>query len=74
MKRLKKMIQKLVSMIILVLMLYLTLMIVKPEKITSHLNYQFYTVLTNSMEPKIPTYSLVLVKKFETLFTTTIVV
>ena len=66
MKRLKKMIQKLVSMIILVLMLYLTLMIVKPEKITSHLNYQFYTVLTNSMEPKIPTYSLVLVKKFET--------
>lgn len=40
-------------------------MIVKPEKITSTLNYQFYTVLTNSMEPKILTYSLVLVKKFK---------
>lgn len=62
MKLLKKMIQTFVSVLILVLMLYLTLMIVNPEKI----NYQFYAVLTNSMEPKIPTYSLVLVKKFET--------
>ena len=62
MKLLKKMIQKVVSVLILVLILYITLMIVNPEKI----NYQFYTVLTNSMEPKIPTYSLVLVKKFET--------
>lgn len=62
MKRLKKMIQTFISVVILVLILYITLMIVNPEKI----NYQFYTVLTNSMEPKIPTYSLVLVKKFET--------
>lgn len=36
-----------------------------PEKAKEMIGYQPYIVLTNSMEPEIPTYSLVLVKKFK---------
>ena len=40
-------------------------MILVPEKINNIINYKFYTVVTNSMEPTIPTYSLVCVKNFK---------
>ncbi len=33
-----------------------------PEQVTNITGYRFYTVLSNSMEPTIPTYSLVLSK------------
>lgn len=65
MKILKKFIQKFFYVIIVFLIFYIAIMIFKPEKISSMLNYQFYTVLSDSMEPKIPTYSLVLVKNFK---------
>lgn len=65
MKILKKFIQIFFYVIIVFLIFYIAIMTFKPEKITSILDYQFYTVLSNSMEPEIPTYSLVLVKKFK---------
>ena len=40
-------------------------MLITPEKINNILDYKFYSVLTNSMEPEIPTYSLVCIKKFK---------
>lgn len=50
---------------IVLLMLYIVAMITFPEKMNNIFNYQLYTVLTNSMEPTIPTYSLVFIKKFK---------
>lgn len=47
------------------LIIYIGLMTFIPENVTIRLNYKFYTVLTNSMEPTIPTNSLVCVKAFE---------
>lgn len=65
MKRLKKFLRLIFYVIITLLITYITLMILVPEKINSIMNYKFHTVLTNSMEPTIPTYSLVCVKNFE---------
>lgn len=65
MKILKKFIIKIFYVVIIFLILYIVTMIIIPEKVNNILDYKFYTVLTNSMEPKIPTYSLVCIKKFE---------
>lgn len=65
MKILKKFIIKIFYVVIILLILYIVAMIISPEKLNNFLDYKFYTVLTNSMEPKIPTYSLVCIKKFE---------
>ncbi|HCW54336.1 MAG TPA: signal peptidase I [Clostridium sp.] len=51
--------------VIVLLIIFISLMIFAPKKMNSIMNYKFYTVLTNSMEPRIPTNSLVLVKKFK---------
>lgn len=44
------------------LFLFVIAMQIQPETTSSFVGYQFYTVLTDSMEPVIPTYSLVLSK------------
>lgn len=49
----------------ILLILYILTMIFFPEKINDIINYKSYIVLTDSMEPKIPTYSFVFIKKFE---------
>ena len=57
---------KIISYIVMALLIvYIALMIFAPKKMNNIINYKFYTVLTNSMEPRIPTYSLVCVKKFK---------
>lgn len=65
MKILKKFIIKFFYVVIIFLILYIVTMIIAPEKVNNILSYKFYTVLTNSMEPEISTYSLVCIKKFE---------
>ena len=47
------------------LILYILTMIFFPEKINDIINYKSYIVLTNSMEPKIPTYSFVFIKNLK---------
>lgn len=65
MKILEKFIKIITYLAILSLIIYITLIKLVPEKVNNIINYKFYTVLTNSMEPTIPTYSLVCVKKFK---------
>ena len=65
MKKLKKFIRIIFYGVVTLLTMYITLMILVPEKITDIINYKFHTVLTNSMEPTIPTYSLVCVRNFK---------
>lgn len=65
MKIFHKFAKKIFYLLFIFLILYILIMIFLPEKINDIINYKFYIVLTNSMEPKIPTYSLVLIKKFE---------
>lgn len=48
--------------LIIELIFCFALIIYFPEQITKFTGYRLYTVLTNSMEPTIPTYSLVLTK------------
>lgn len=64
MKKLRKIVRLASWFLILILILYTVLMVVQPKKMSQFVRYQFYTVLTDSMEPRIPTYSLVCVKKF----------
>ena len=65
MKILFKIFKKAFYLIIIFLILFILIMLITPEKINNILDYKFYSVLTNSMEPEIPTYSLVCIKKFE---------
>lgn len=65
MKKFPKFIKYIFYLIFLLLTVYILIIIIAPEKINNILNYKFYSVLTNSMEPEIPTYSLVCIKKFE---------
>lgn len=65
MKLFPKFIKKIFYLIFILLLFYILIMIITPEKINNILNYKFYSVLTNSMEPQIPTYSLVCIKKFK---------
>lgn len=64
MKIFHKFTKKLFYLLFIFLILYILIMTFLPEKINGIINYKFYIVLTNSMEPRIPTYSLVFVKKF----------
>ena len=62
MKRKKK------SHILFVLVIFAGLMVLSiyaPDKLKQYIGYQFYIVYTDSMEPTIPTNSLVLVKLFK---------
>lgn len=65
MKILSKILKKSFYLIIIFLILFILIMLITPEKINNILDYKFYSVLTNSMEPEIPTYSLVCIKKFK---------
>ena len=65
MRKFPKYIKNIFYLIFISLILYILIMIIAPEKIDNILDYKFYSVLTNSMEPKIPTYSLVCIKKFK---------
>lgn len=57
---------KIICYIVMALLIvYIALMIFAPKKMNNIIDYKFYTVLTNSMEPRIPTYSLVCVKNFK---------
>lgn len=49
-----------------VLVIYIGLMLFWPQQIRRLVPYSFYAVLSESMEPRIPVYSLVCVKKFTT--------
>ena len=65
MKILKKFIKIILYLAILLLIVYITLMILVPKKVNNIINYSFYTVLTDSMEPTIPVNSLVCVRNFK---------
>ena len=65
MKRMKKIINIIFYVIIAILICYIVAITLATKKTSEILGYQFYTVYTNSMEPTIPTYSLVGVKKFK---------
>ena len=65
MKILFKIFKKSFYLIIIFLILFILIMLITPKKINNILDYKFYSVLTNSMEPEIPTYSLVCIKKFK---------
>lgn len=65
MNKLSKFIKIIFYQLIALLIIYIILMLLVPEKINSILDYKFYTVLSNSMEPTIPTYSLVCIKNFK---------
>lgn len=65
MKKLKNFINFAFYIVIIILIIYICTSIIAPQKTSKITGYQFYTVLTNSMEPEIPTYSLVCVKNFE---------
>lgn len=61
-----KKIGNLISIIIIgILGLYIILMFTVPEKLNEFIGYRFCNILTGSMEPIIPTNSLVLVKILE---------
>ena len=64
MKKAKKFLHFTFYIMILILTLYIVLLLIAPEKIDKILGYKFYIVLTNSMEPRIPTYSLACIKTF----------
>lgn len=52
-----------IRMILIVELIFCFAVIVYfPDRVTELVGYRFYTVLTDSMEPTIPTYSLVLTK------------
>lgn len=65
MNLLKKFTEIITCLVIILLITYIAAIKLVPDKIDNIINYKFYTVLTNSMEPTIPTYSLVCVKKFK---------
>ena len=65
MKILKKFIKIISYLAILLLVTYMVLIILVPKKVNNIIHYKFYTVLTSSMEPTIPTYSLVCVRTFK---------
>lgn len=60
---LEKFIKIITYLAILLLIIYIISIKLVPEKVNNIIDYKFYTVLTNSMEPTIPTYSLVCIKK-----------
>lgn len=62
MKLISKFIKNIFFTIVILLITFISSMYLYPEKTAQILGFRFYTVLTDSMEPTIPTYSLVLSK------------
>lgn len=60
MKKIKKITSFFFPYILVYFVVLFTALILIPKQLPNLLGYQFYTVLTNSMEPTIPTYSVVL--------------
>lgn len=56
----KNIIQMIRKILIVELVLLFTVIIYFPDQVSGLVGYRFYTVYTDSMEPTIPTYSLVL--------------
>lgn len=62
MKLLKKIISFMSAVLVIALLVFTICMQLYPKETSSIVGFRFYTVLTNSMEPVIPTYSLVFSK------------
>ncbi|MFQ6860431.1 MAG: hypothetical protein ACLROI_04175 [Beduini sp.] len=60
MKKIKKITSFFFPYVIVYFVVLFTALILMPKEVPNLLGYQFYTVLTDSMEPTIPTYSIVL--------------
>lgn len=58
----KRLLRYLFFAVVAILILFIAMMSFYPEKTSDFIGYRFYTVLTNSMEPRIPTYSIVISK------------
>ena len=61
----KKILKNLSDAILILLVVYIVLMKICPEKVDGLLGYQTFVILTDSMEPVIPTGSAVLVKNLK---------
>ncbi|MRM89569.1 signal peptidase I [Faecalicatena contorta] len=61
----KKILKILPNVLLIMLVAYIVLMKICPEKINKFLGYQTFVILTDSMEPVIPTGSAVLVKNLK---------
>lgn len=61
----KKILKILPNVLLIILVAYIVLMKICPEKINKFLGYQTFVILTDSMEPVIPTGSAVLVKNLK---------
>ena len=59
MKKIRRLLHGLTILITVILLIFVVLMQTYPEQTSSFVGFRFYVVLTNSMEPVIPTYSLV---------------
>lgn len=62
MKQWKKLSTIMVIIIVFMLSIFVIMMKIQPETISQFIGYRFYVVLSDSMEPVIPTYSLVFSK------------
>ena len=60
-----KLIKKIPNILLVVLALYFVLIKMYPERVKTFLGYQTFVILTDSMEPVIPTGSAVLVKNLK---------
>lgn len=60
-----KFIKRIPNLLLIVLALYIILVKICPEKVKALLGYQTFVILTDSMEPVIPTGSAVLVKNLK---------
>lgn len=59
---LKTILGSLTSLILVVVLVYCVCMWIFPQQVTNLVGFRFYTIVTGSMEPTIPTGSMVLVK------------
>lgn len=59
MKKIKLILKALFFVIVVSLLLFIGSMFIYPEETSQFIGYRFFTVLTDSMEPRIPTYSVV---------------
>ncbi len=65
MKRLKKVFSYIATFLLCLLFLLVTLMQYLPEQVSHVIGFRSYVVLSDSMEPTIPTFSLVFVKTLD---------
>lgn len=63
--KMKKIISIIYNLLFLVLILYIVAVKCYPEQTNKLLGYRLYSVLTDSMNPVIPTNSLILIKQFD---------